>query len=347
MEATPINAEEVESQKKKMQNLFALCILLGGLFVGSLFVDFVQLFTGQGFSQGVIKKFNVLEAGGKTWVGYDDPKVSVQVITDNACATCDPNEALVWLRRVLPTVEATRLNYDESSAQALIERFHITTLPAFVFSDTVTQSNFYSQASSLFHEASGSYFFDMTKIGLPVGKYLRLPEVREGDIARGNADAKVTVVEFSDFECSYCKTYHQNLALTLKNYGDQVRYVYKSLPLSFHAQAENAALAGYCANEQGKFDTYADYLFTKQDEWSKTTGTQKFKDYAWWLRLNGRQFSSCMDTNKYADKIAADKAEAESLAVHGTPGTFMNGTFVNGAISVSDIKKTLETELAK
>src|SRR6185369_6062658 len=299
------------SGKKKEQNLLALSVLLGGLFVGSLFVDFVQLATGQGFSSRVAKNFNVLETAGKTWVGYSDPKISVDVISDDTCETCNPDEALVWLRRVIPTLEATKIDVNDNKSKALIDRFNITTLPAFIFSDSVSQSSFYAQAESLFRENNRSYFFDMTKIGLEPGKYLSLPSVGEGDIVSGKDDAKVTIIEYSDFECEFCKTFHKDLTDLVKSYGDDIRLVYKNLPLSFHVQAENAALAGYCANEQGKFAPYADYLYSRQNEWSKTTGTQKFKDYAWWLRLNGRQFSACMDKEKYKDKIADDSNRSE------------------------------------
>lgn len=338
---------DVLEEKKKRQNFIALSVILGGLFVGSIFVDFVQLATGNGFSARVVKNYNVLQSAGKTWVGYSDPKVGVSVISDDTCEQCDPNEALVWLRRVIPTIEATKMSVGDEKAKSLIEQFEITSIPAFVFSDSVSQTDFYSQASSLFQSEKESYFFDMTKIGLQPGKYLSLPSVSENDITTGKGDAKITVAEFSDFECEFCKIYHKDLTEVMKSYGDEVRYVYKALPLSFHLQAENAALAAYCANEQGKFSLYADYLFSKQDEWSKSSGKQKFKDYAWWLRLNGRQFSTCMDENKYSEKIAADSLEAENFSIHGTPGTFVNGTFLSGAVTKEELKQVIDQELSK
>lgn len=347
MEMLPIEDPSINQATKRVQNLTALAVVLGGLFVGSLFVDFVQLATGQGFSLLATRNHNVLETSGKTWVGYGDPLVKLQVITDENCSSCDPSEALVWLRRVLPTLEATKVNVSDPAGQALIAHFSLTTLPTFIFSKDILHTSFYSQASSLFAEAEGRYFFDMAKIGLPVGKYLTLPEVADNEIVFGPRDAKVTVIEFSDFQCPYCKTFHQDLMTTLKTYGDQVRFVYKNLPLSFHPQAESAALASLCAREQGKFALYADYLFTKQDEWAKTKDTQKFKDYAWWLRLDGRKFSQCLDQKKYADTVKADKEEATRFAVSATPGTFINSTFLNGAVSALDIRHAIDQELAK
>ncbi len=347
MEMLPTEDSSINYAPKRVQNLTALAVLLAGLFIGSLFVDFVQLATGQGFSLLATRNHNVLQTSGKTWVGYGDPLVKLQVITDENCASCDPSEALVWLRRVLPTLEATKVSANDPTGQALIAHFSITTLPTFIFSKDILHTSFYSQASSLFAESEGRYFFDMAKIGLPVGKYLTLPEVADNEIVFGPHDAKVTVIEFSDFQCPYCKTFHHDLVTALKAYGDQVRFVYKNLPLSFHSQAENAALAGLCAREQGKFALYADYLFTKQDEWSKTKDTQKFKDYAWWLRLDGRKFSQCLDQKKYVDVLTADKDAATRFAISATPGTFINSTFLNGAVGTLDIKRALDQELTK
>ncbi len=333
--------------KYDAQNLLALAIILGGLFLGSLVVDFVQLVSGEGFSSYATKTHNVLETNDKTWVGYADPKVELTVITDKNCDACDPNEALVWLRRVIPTLDAVRVDIGDEYGKRLAERFDIVTLPAFIFSKDILHTNFYSQASSLFAGQDGQYFFDMSRIGLPAGRYLKLPTVGEGDIVRGGADAPVTIVTYTDFECTHCGTYRETLKQAVVPFGDQVRVVYKHLPLSFHAQAENAAVASLCAHAQGKFDVYADYLFAKQGEWSKAKGTQKFKDYAWWLKLDGRAFTACLPTSGPSEQVARDKEEASALNITATPTTFVNGTFLDGAVSREDIQSAIETELAK
>lgn len=339
--------EGVATDKQIVKNLSALAIILAGLFIGSLFVDFAQLMTGKGFSSRAVKQYDVLPTGGKTWVAYHDPKVIVQVITKQDCIECDPSEALTWLRRVMPTLEASPIESGSDLGKLLIERFNVRALPAFIFSTSVVDTDFYAQASSLFDEKDHRYFFDMGKIGLPVGKYLTLPDIGDTDITIGPKDAKVKIIEFSDFQCPYCKTFHADMSRVLKEYDGKVLFVYKHLPLSFHLQAENAALAVLCAYEQGKFQAYADNLFARQDEWSKTVGTQKFKDYSWRFGLNGRVFAQCLDTKKYQDKVDADIAEAASFAINGTPGTFVNGTFLPGAVGYDVLKQAIDTELAK
>lgn len=336
-----------ETESRKVKNISALAIILFGLFIGSLFVDSAQLITGSGFSRSVVKQYDLLQTAGKTWVAYGEPKVSVQVVTDDSCAGCDPSEALVWLRRVMPTIESSPIESRSDAGKLLIEKSHIVSLPAFLFSENVTETDFYAQASSLFTLENGRYFFDMGKIGLPVGKYLQLPEVKDDDITSGPKDAKVKIIEFSDFQCTYCKTFQSDLNKVLKEYVGKVFFVYKHLPLSLHPQANNAALAASCADEQGKFQAYADNLFAKQDEWGKTVGMQKFKDYSWRFGLNGRQFATCLDTKKYQQKVDADKAEAESFSITGTPGTFINGTFLSGAVGTDVLKQVIDTELAK
>ncbi|MGK2848886.1 MAG: DsbA family protein [Minisyncoccota bacterium] len=341
------NRKECQNDKKRHQNLMAMSIVLGGLFVGSLLVDFVQMISGNGFSRNAVKNHAILETNGKTWVAYTDPKITVQVITENACTTCDPSEALVWLRRVLPTLEAVPIESDSETGKHLIEQFGITSIPAFIFSDTITKTAFYAQASSLFTQEESKYFFDMNKIGLGAGKYLKSPTVSDADITFGSPDAPVTIIEYSDFQCPYCKVFQNDINRALKEYENRIFFVYKHLPLSLHAQAENAALAGSCADEQEKFRVYSDYLFAKQDEWSKTTGVQKFKDYAWRLGLNGRTFAQCLDLKKYQDKVMADQLEAGSFSISGTPGTFVNGTFLPGAVGYDALKSAIETELNK
>ncbi|MEK9151073.1 MAG: thioredoxin domain-containing protein [Patescibacteria group bacterium] len=333
--------------RQTVKNLSALAIILAGLFIGSLFVDFVQLALGRGFSGSAVKQYDLLETGGKTWVAYHDPKVTVQVVTERDCAECDPSEALTWLRRVMPTLEASPIESDSDLGRILIERFGVTTLPAFIFSGSVADTDFYAQASSLFDAEGQRYFFDMGKIGLPVGKYLKLPEVSDADIAIGPKDAPVRIIEFSDFQCPYCKTFQADLNKVLKEYEGKILFVYKHLPLSFHLQAQNAALASMCAYEQGKFQAYADNLFARQDEWSRTVGTQAFKDYSWRFGMNGRVFAACLDTKKYQGKVDADTAEAARFSISGTPGTFVNGTFLPGAVGFDALKQAIDTELAK
>lgn len=343
--------EGTENQlKKKVKNLTALLFIVGGLFVGSLYVDIAQLITQSGFSSRVLSKTDVVSAAGKTWVAYDQPIVHVSAITDETCKNCQTDEALVWLRRIAPTVSVEILDATKDDrAKDLIEKAKITAVPAFVFSEEVAELPLYAQAAQLFKsiENGKGYLLDTAQVGIPVGKYLEKPQVNDDDITVGSMDAPVRVVEFTDFQCPFCKAFHETLQSELKNYGDDVLYVFKQYPItSIHPQAETAALASECANEQGAFSEYANTLFSKQDEWNKTTGSQKFKDYARTLKLDTTKFNSCVDEKKYQDKVTANMEEGQKFGISGTPGTFVNGTFLNGAVPKEDLKAAIDAEIA-
>jgi protein-disulfide isomerase len=344
---TIVESQESNSKKdKKIKNMISLIILLFGVVAGSLFVDVVQLVRKSGFSQKMLERVDLFEAKGKTWVAYAEPIVKVQVLTDEKCEACKPDEVLVWLRRMMPTILTINVQYDSNEGKKLTENNGIKTLPAFVFSKELDKSLFYVQAQTLFDFKESAYVMKTAELGVPAGKYLETPTISEDDIQLGNKDSKVKVVEFSDFQCPYCKNFHTNtIKKLLTDYGDKIHFIYKNLPLSFHPQAENAALAVSCANEQGKFVTYSDRLFDTQNEWGKSEGTQKFKTYAMQLGLNSKQFNQCLDDKKYQDKVKKDVEEATNFGISGTPAIFIGDEFQSGVVEYDTLKKLIEEQL--
>ncbi len=342
-----IESANINEDKKKLKKVISVAILLGGLFAGSLFVDVVQVIKGSGFSQKSLNKGEIFESNGKTWVAYNEPIVRVKVISDDACEACDPSEALVLLRKIIPTLNAEKIAQESSEGKELMSSFSVNTIPAFIFSKEIEKTEFYMQAAPVLDKNGTQYSLRTVELGLPAGKYVSLPEAGESDIQIGPKDAKVKIVEFSDFQCPFCRSFHASVKKTLDEYHGRVLYVYKHFPLNFHLQAENAALAAECANEQGKFMAYGDKLFETQSEWQNTGDTQKFKNYAAQLGLNGVQFNKCVDEKKYQAKIEQGKSEGASFGVSGTPATFINGQFKNGAIGYEELKKTIDEELAK
>jgi protein-disulfide isomerase len=345
------NVEETEedSKGKKIKNLISTIILLAGLFVGSLFVDIAQLVKGGGFSQRVLNKTDVFESEGKTWVAYKEPLVKVTVITDDSCEACKPDEILVWLRRAVPTILTTKVDRSSDEGKKLISDMGVNIVPAFVFSQEVESTGFFQQAAMIFDKKDSAYVLKIAELGLESDKYryVATPTFKDNDIQIGSKEAKVKMIEFSDFQCPYCRTLHATIKNIMDTYGDKVLLVFKNFPLDFHPQAENAALAAECANEQGKFAAFADKLFNSQDDWGKTTGTQRFKTYAMQLGLKTADFNKCLDDKKYQDKISQDKQEGMNFGISGTPAIFINGEFRNGAVSVDEMKSIIDQELAK
>lgn len=345
-EAKIVDSPEKETEKK-MKNLLSLVVLLGGLFVGSLFVDIIQLVGGKGFSSRKIQEAGVLETEGRTWVAYDQPLIKVDVYSSDDCAECKTDEVLLWLRKVVPTIEATKIDADSASGKEMAKRLGIQTLPGFVFSKDIEKMDFFQKAQNVFTLKDEKYVLNGKEVGIPAGKYLELPIVEEKDARIGKDDAPVRLIEFSDFQCPYCKVLHQSLRQVLSEMGEEIQLVYKHLPLSFHAQAKNAALAAACASEQGKFEDYANKLFDSQSEWGVTSGTARFKAYAVQLKLNAVEFNKCLDTKRYDDLIDKNEDEAEKFGITGTPAIFINGQFKNGAVSLEELRSLIEKELGK
>jgi protein-disulfide isomerase len=337
-----------EMEKKKIKNLIALSILLAGLLVGSLFVDIGQLIKGGGISQRVLDDKDVFTLNDKTWVAYEDPIVNVKVINDDSCEACKADDFLLQLRSALPTISISSVAYDSEEGKKLIEDFKIKTLPAFVFEKNIENTGLFGQASAIFKKEGEMYSIDTAQIGVPAGKYLELPVINDNDIVVGSRDSKVTLIEFSDFQCPYCQKFQESVDKILKEYGDKITFVYKQLPLtSIHPKAMDAALASECANEQGKFVDYANKLFVNQASWSKDANNTKFKTYAVQTGLNAGDFNKCLDEKKYQDKVSANVAEAQSFGISGTPALFINDQFQPGVVSFEAMKAIIDEELAK
>lgn len=167
------------------------------------------------------------------------------------------------------------------------------------------------------------------------------------DPVKGEENAPVTIVEFSDFECSYCgRFYTQTLGLIEEEYIEtgKVKFVYKDFPLtSIHSNAQKAAEAGECADEQGKFWEMHDKLF----EEGVKGGVETFKEYAEEIGLNTEKFNECIDSGKMAEEVAEDLQEGQAAGIRGTPGFIVNGQLISGAQPFSAFKQVIETELSE
>ncbi len=167
--------------------------------------------------------------------------------------------------------------------------------------------------------------------------------VSSDDHIRGDKDAPVTIVEFSDFQCPFCKRFHPTVKQVLGEYSKEVRWVYKHFPLdSIHPQARPAAEASECAAEQDKFWEFTDGLFENQSR----LGGSLYKELAQDIGLNVNKFESCLSSGKYKDKVEADLQEGIKLGVNGTPGGFVNGEQIAGAVSYGTLKTMVEQALS-
>jgi protein-disulfide isomerase len=161
----------------------------------------------------------------------------------------------------------------------------------------------------------------------------------------GKRDAPVTLVEFSDFQCPFCKSSVPTLKQVAQKYGDKVQIVYKQFPIqSIHPFAPKAAEASLCAAEQSKFWEFHDELFADQ----KKLSVSDLKQTARKIGLDGKKFDSCLDSGRYVEQVQNDQKEGKRAGVNGTPAIFVNGMHVEGgSVPYSVLERVIEKELAR
>jgi len=162
----------------------------------------------------------------------------------------------------------------------------------------------------------------------------------ENSAIKGNKNAPVTIVEFSDFQCPYCARLQPTLNDVLKAYPKEVRLVYKDFPLSFHKQAKNAAKAARAAGEQDKYWEMHDLIFEKFNVLTE----EMFKEFATKLSLDVNKFTADFNSNKYDQFIEQDINLGRQAGVSGTPTLYMNGKRMQGR-SFDDFKQGIESNL--
>jgi len=179
---------------------------------------------------------------------------------------------------------------------------------------------------------------------------LKPPPIYRADVSaggapiRGSANAPVTIIEFSDFHCPYCKKVQPTLSRILSEYGDRVRLAYRDFPLDqLHPSARKAAEAARCANDQGKFWEFHDKLYGGGTDASPETLTRLGRE----IDMDVVAFQQCLSTGKHRSDIDRDIQEATSFGVTGTPGFFINGRLISGAQPYEGFAQVINEELGR
>lgn len=174
------------------------------------------------------------------------------------------------------------------------------------------------------------------RVEIPIDKY---------DAVRGPKDAKVVMVEFTDYQCPYCQRYYnETFNQIIAAYGDQIQYVLKDLPLeSIHPEAVPASIAAHCAGEQDAFWEYHDLLFSME----LGLGDEAYQAYAQTLEIDTDEFNDCLSSGRYSQAVVAD---INILTANGiplsTPTFFINGRYIAGAQAFATFAQVIEAELA-
>jgi len=166
----------------------------------------------------------------------------------------------------------------------------------------------------------------------------------DDDPVFGDANAAITIIEFSDYECPFCRRWHQEVWPQIQaQYGDQVRLVYRDFPLySIHPNAEPAAVAANCAGDQGRYWEFSDMLFNG----SEVLSSDLYTSYAEKLNLDLNKFSTCVADAANKQEIEADFNYASELGVRSTPTFFINGLAVVGAQPFDVFQQIIDLELS-
>jgi protein-disulfide isomerase len=176
---------------------------------------------------------------------------------------------------------------------------------------------------------------------------------RASDLARvqGNPSATLWVVEISDFQCPYCKEWHETVFPKLREEfikTGKIRFAYLNFPLSMHKNALPASRAAMCAGVQGKFWEMQDGIFAAQNKWADLADpTSFFEGLAKGLGINVASWKSCIDSKSIQARIDADYARAKELRVRSTPSFMIGSRLVEGLVPIEDLRKMINAALEK
>jgi protein-disulfide isomerase len=159
----------------------------------------------------------------------------------------------------------------------------------------------------------------------------------------GPANAPITIVEWSDYQCPFCKRAHPTIEQVLSEYKDKVRFIYLDYPLPFHQSAMPAAQAVHCAEDQGKFWEYHKNLFEAAGDLSSADLSKRATD----LGLDAAKFQACIDSKKHDELIKSNYDDGSALGVTGTPAFFINGRMLVGAQPIEQFREVINDELTR
>jgi protein-disulfide isomerase len=160
--------------------------------------------------------------------------------------------------------------------------------------------------------------------------------------SKGPANAPITIVEFSDFECPFCVRAEPTVSDLLAAYPDKIRLVYRDFPLPNHSRAPKAAEAAHCAQDQGKYWDMHGRLFASNGKLE----VSDLKGYAREIGLDGSKFDRCLDSGEKASVVASHRKAGEEVGVSGTPAFFINGRLLSGAQPLDAFKQVVDQELS-
>ena len=352
-------------------------IFLGGAFLGSLFFDVLRpaknVFHQNGKTLVAVEDLaenmraeiasgsEIIVSGGKTWMSVPGLPVELVVLNDQTCGqSCDRAAApAVAQLRAASTPALLVRTVDVSSAEGkdLIKTFEINTIPAFIFGEGIKKlehngEKWTEKFAPLLVQSGEKYLVNNENAGFKVGQFIAPPKFDLENEPVFGAGGKITVVEFTDFQCPYCKRLHDlNVDLIEKLVAEnKIQYVIKDYPLPFHPEAVWAQMAANAVLAQAGIEKYNEFkskIFETQSVWSGAgDGGSQSHLQSLAAEIGVELADEVWQNADLRAELDADMAEAQKWGVSGTPALFIGRKIMPGAISPEMFEAAVDEELA-
>ncbi len=360
---------------------FLIAMLFAGLFIGSFYYSTTQkasvnfntdakIVRADGKTFVAVKNIDddfklelgenqeLVVADGKTWIPVPGKPVEVIVVNDSSCKNCNPAQGIAMLRQnVTPALLVRQVEADSAEGKALIEKFDLKTIPQFILADGIedfkapTGKLFTEEAKEVLTQKGDKYLVNGARVGLKPGEFLETPSFANLDTepVKGKG-GKIQVVEFTDYQCPFCKRLHDNNKALIDRLVDEgkIEYIVKDFPLGFHAESVSAHKAANCVLEKGGQEKYwkmNEAIFKNVDKWERK-GVDKAVAYFNTLAKDlGVDITECVKNQELDTEIQKDQAEGQRYGVTGTPALFIGTKIMPGAIDSNTFEEAVNEQL--
>lgn len=354
-----------EKVKKSKLNPWMLSTLILGFLVVVLAIAIGAVF----LLNNAVENVTPNENNETPVVPTNNEQVELLIIEDPTCVSCQVDIFAEQVEQnLIPDLKVTKLSIETDEGKAAVAELELTQVPAYMFSDNINTREDWVELSGAFLEESfgGTNYYMLNPQYVPAKQMIEEPVILEGTVVYGDANAPVTIYEFSDYECPFCAIAEGNEELTNSFKGQnpdyippmpkvfeeyietgKVKLVFYNMALeSLHPQVRSAHVAALCANEQDKWIEFHHKLFEDRDAWTTTSDRNAvLKEFAKELSLDETQFNSCLDSNKYSEQVDRELAYGASVGVSGTPAFFIGKNFISGAQDYATFKSIIDAEL--